>query len=131
MKKLNFYEPGLDNTFRKYFKKVSFSFDFNKLLKSDLIFIAVDVLTNNFDKVSYDRLNNLINNYLKINKNSKIPLIIMSQVEPGFTRKIKYDDRYLYHYVETLVFGNALFRATNPERIIIGKQSKSFRPSKN
>ncbi len=129
-KKLNFYEPGLDNTFRKYFKKVSFSFDFNKLLKSDLIFIAVDVLTNNFDKVSYDRLNDLINNCLKIIKNSKIPLIIMSQVEPGFTRKIKYDDRYLYHYVETLVFGNALFRATNPERIIIGKQSKSFRPSK-
>ncbi|MDC3109142.1 hypothetical protein OA517_02155 [Alphaproteobacteria bacterium] len=129
-KKLNFYEPNLDDTFKKYYKKVCFTFDFNKLLKSDLIFVAVDVLTNNFDKVSYDRLNNLINDSLKIIKNSKIPLIIMSQVEPGFTRKIKYDFRYLYHYVETLVFGNALFRATNPERIIIGKQSNNFRESK-
>ena len=57
----------------------------------------------------------------------KISLTLKNRL---FTRKIKYDDRYLYHYVETLVFGNALFRATNPERIIIGKQSKSFRPSK-
>ena len=27
----------------------------------------------------------------------------------------------IYHFVETLVFGNAVKRATNPERIIIGK----------
>ena len=49
----------------------------------------------------------------------------MSQVPIGFTRKIKWDKNYKYHFIETLIFGNAIERATKPERIIIGKNYHS------
>jgi UDPglucose 6-dehydrogenase len=48
-------------------------------------------------------------------------LVIHCQVEPGFTRKIKWPSEKLYYHVETLKVNNeALDRALNPERIIIG-----------
>ena len=50
-------------------------------------------------------------------------LVIMNQVPVGFTRKIKWKKNKIYHFVETLVFGNAIKRAINPERIIVGKNS--------
>jgi UDPglucose 6-dehydrogenase len=45
----------------------------------------------------------------------------MSQVQPGYTRSLtkKYGLEFIYQ-VETLVFGQALHRALNPERFIVG-----------
>lgn len=126
-KELSFYEPGLDSTLKKYKNEINFDYNFEKLKQSDLIFVGVDVLTNNNDKVIYRRLRTLIKSSIEILKNIEIPLIIMSQVEPGFTRKIKYNKKYLYHYVETLIFGKALERAMYPERIIIGKESNKHK----
>lgn len=46
-------------------------------------------------------------------------LVVLCQVEPGFTRKIKWKN--VYYQVETLkVNDEALERAINPERIIVG-----------
>ena len=47
----------------------------------------------------------------------------MNQVPVGFTRKINWNKKNLYHFVETLVFGDAINRAIKPERIIVGKKS--------
>ncbi len=48
-------------------------------------------------------------------------LVILCQVEPGFTRKVDWASSYLYYQVETLkVNAEALDRALNPERIIVG-----------
>ena len=44
----------------------------------------------------------------------------MSQVPPGFTRKIYEKHKQTFYMVETLVFGEAFKRALEPERIIIG-----------
>ena len=58
--------------------------------------------------------------------NKKSILVILSQVQPGFTRMINFDHTRLYYQVETLIFGNALERALKPERIVIGcKNSES------
>ena len=51
----------------------------------------------------------------------------MCQVEPGFTRDIDWSLNKKYHFVETLVFGKAISRALNPERIIIGKSKKNIK----
>jgi UDPglucose 6-dehydrogenase len=49
-------------------------------------------------------------------------LVVLCQVEPGFTRKIKWKN--LYYQVETLKVNNeALERALNPERIVIGHRA--------
>ena len=58
--------------------------------------------------------------------NKKAIMIILSQVQPGFTRMINFDNSRLYYQVETLILGNAIERALKPERIIIGcKNSES------
>ena len=47
-------------------------------------------------------------------------LVVMSQVPPGFTRALPLPQNRLFYQVETLMFGQALERATNPERLIVG-----------
>jgi UDPglucose 6-dehydrogenase len=48
-------------------------------------------------------------------------LVVLCQVDPGFTRTIKWPTYQLYYQVETLKINDeALERALNPERIIIG-----------
>ena len=55
------------------------------------------------------------------NKNKKTPVIILSQVFPGFTENlVSSKNKEVYYQVETLIFGKALSRATYPERIIVG-----------
>ena len=52
-------------------------------------------------------------------------LVILCQVEPGFTRRVKWPKERLYYQVETLkVNDEAMERALNPERIIIGADNK-------
>ena len=127
--RLNIYEPKLENIFKKYKSKIKFSKDFEEANKSNLNFVALDIVTNHKNKVDYKPLDRLINNFLKCSQ-KKNPLIIMSQVEVGYTRKIQYPINLLYHYVETLIFGKAVDRAHKPERIIIGKFNKSQKINK-
>lgn len=48
-------------------------------------------------------------------------LVIHCQVDPGFTRQVKWPKHQLYYHVETLkVSEDTMDRAVNPERIIIG-----------
>ena len=39
---------------------------------------------------------------------------------PGFTRKINWPKKQLFYQVETLIYGSAIERALNPDRLIIG-----------
>lgn len=118
--KLKIDEPSLEKIQKKYNKNFNFQTDFKLLNQSSIIFLAVDIITDKKNNVIYERINKLLT---KINKNikKKLPLVIMSQVEVGFTRKIQWPNIYKYHYVETLIFGDAINRALFPERIIIGK----------
>ena len=44
---------------------------------------------------------------------------------PGFTRSLNFDKLRLFYQVETLVFGRALERATQPERLIVGSSDSN------
>ena len=123
-KDLNFFEPQLDELLEKYKNNFKFSSNFKLISKLDIVFTAIDLKTDKNNKVIYTELKKLLSMF--ISKNQKIPLVIMSQVGVGFTRKIKWKDDFKFHFVETLVFGNAVNRAINPERIIIGKSSKDI-----
>ena len=116
---LDLSEPNLWNLINKNSNKIIFSDNFKNLKSCDLVFISQDIETDKKKKSKLIKLKKLINTaILNISKNAI--LIILSQVKPGFMRKIKFDKSRLYYQVETLVFGKAIERAINPERIIVG-----------
>ena len=113
------FEPGLDKIFKKKNKLFKITSDNKDLKYAKIIFLAKDVKTDNDNNIILAESVKLLKLTDKISKD-KI-LVIMNQVPVGFTRNIKWKNDKIYHFVETLVFGNAVKRATNPERIIIGK----------
>ena len=112
-------EPLLKKILNKNKKKIRFSTNFRELNKLDIVFISLDVKTNNYGEADFRPLLNLINK-VKKKINKKANLVILSQVRPGFTTKINFEKKRLFYQVETLIFGQAISRAINPERIIVG-----------
>ena len=116
-------EPKLNESLKKNQSKINFSSNFNDLKKFDLIFLGKDVKTNSYGKSNLVEINRLLKLSIpRISKNSL--LIVLSQIPPGFMRKIKFDKSRLYYQVETLIFGDSIRRALKPERIIIGSNNK-------
>ena len=121
LKKFNieYDEPNLKKTIFRNKKKILFSSNLNYLTSCHIVFISQDVETDDKGRSDFDRIKKLIKNTSKL-LNRKSVLVILSQVHPGFTRTVHFDHTRLYYQVETLIFGDALARALEPERIIIG-----------
>ena len=119
-KQFKIYEPNLEKILDKFSKNFKVSYQFDDAKKSDIIFLAKDIKTDKNNNVLLKETENLLK---KIDFYKKKILVIMNQVPVGFTRKIKWNKNLLFHFVETLVFGNAIKRAIKPERIIVGKKS--------
>jgi len=116
-------ERNLISKLKYYKNKIFYTDQIKKLNKCDLIFVSCDVKTNNKNESDYTKLNNYLR-LIKQNINFTIPIIILSQVKPGFTRNLKLNKFKLYYQVETLIFGRALQQAIKPKRIIVGKKNK-------
>ena len=116
--RINIKEPNLNNLYFKHKKKIIFTNCIKDLEKSDIIYISKDVSTDKDGNSDLSDINKIIKK-ISLFKRKKI-LVILSQVPPGFTRKIYWPSSKLYYQVETLIFGMAMSRALKPERIIIG-----------
>ncbi len=116
-------EPKLYNFIIHNKYKINFTSNFNDIKKLDLIFISLDVETDTRGQSKDKTLKKLIKKIKKYLK-SNAELVILSQVKPGFTRKINFLKRKIYYQVETLIFGEAVDRANKPERIIVGLERK-------
>tara|TARA_B100000787_G_scaffold38573_1_gene27295 strand:- start:3182 stop:4432 length:1251 start_codon:yes stop_codon:yes gene_type:complete len=123
--KIGINEPGLNSIFKKNKKRIKITTNIQDLSKCDLIYISKDVPTNSNGKSDLKPIKKIIKHLSFLKK--KPILIILSQVNPGFTRNINWNKKKLFYQVETLVFGNALKRALKPERIIIGSNSSNKR----
>ena len=119
---IEYKEPNLQKTIFQNKRSILFSSNLNNLKDCNIVFVSQDITTDDKGKGDFISLKKLINSTSKF-LNKKSVLVILSQVQPGFTRLIKFDHRRLYYQVETLIFGNALERALKPERIIIGCDS--------
>ncbi len=126
--KIYYKEPFLLKLLKKNKKRIKFSSNFSDIKKLDLVFISLDLKTNTQGQSDTKELINLINKTKKY-LNNRANLIILSQVKPKFTRSINFDKKRLVYQVETLIFGQAISRALEPERIIIGTDSNKI--SKN
>ncbi len=122
--KIPFSEPGLSNMLRKNRKKIEFSSDFKRLKKCKIIFISQDVDTSSRGESNLNQIYKLIFKTKKYIQKKSI-MVILSQLRPGFMRKIKFNRARLFYQIETLIFGKGVSRALSPERIIIGCYDKN------
>ncbi len=112
-------EPGLGDMMQKNAKRLYFTDDAAALRQCGVVFVAPDVPTYGqgiSDLSSVHALIELASNAMDL----EATLVVLSQVPPGFTRSLGPVARHLYYQVETLIFGEAINRALNPERLIIG-----------
>lgn len=117
--KLPVIEPDLEPALQQHATRMVFSDQLSVLAACDVVYIAPDVGTDHNGQSDLTHIKNLIAQVIPV-LNSTAVLVILSQVPPGFTRSLNFPADRLYYQVETLIFGQALFRAEQPERLIIG-----------
>tara|TARA_Y100001970_G_scaffold262446_1_gene346715 strand:+ start:12870 stop:14150 length:1281 start_codon:yes stop_codon:yes gene_type:complete len=119
-------EPNLIKIKNKNKRRIKFTNDPKNLNKCDLVYFSKDIKTNKKNVSDFKSINSLINK-VKKHLNKRSTLIMLSQITPGFTRKIKWPKDKLYYQVETLIFGKAIKRSLSPERIIVGKANEAVK----
>jgi UDPglucose 6-dehydrogenase len=112
-------EPDLDAVLRANQKHIRFTSDAADLRDYDVVYVAPDVPTDDAGGSDLSGLDKLLELVLANTRNDAV-VVVLSQVPPGFTRARQRSGRQLYYQVETLVFGRAIERATQPERFIVG-----------
>lgn len=58
----------------------------------------------------------------------RVPVVLMSQVPPGYTRKWGERRRNVFYQLDPIIMNNALRRAALPERIVLGAHEKRSVP---
>ncbi|MDB2324253.1 nucleotide sugar dehydrogenase [Alphaproteobacteria bacterium] len=112
-------EDGLMNLLEKNSKRITYSADPGTLSRCDIVYISIDVPTDDEANSDLKPIEAAINHVLESIYAETI-LVILCQVPPGFSRKIQQRHHNTYYQVETLVFGRAVERALFPERYIVG-----------
>jgi UDPglucose 6-dehydrogenase len=117
--KLPVVEPELDLMFDANRERLTFSDNPESLRGCDVVYVAVDVPTDDEGKSDLSPIEAMIETVTP-HLNDEAVFVILCQVPPGFTRGRCLSDARLFYQVETLIFGRAVERATQPERFIIG-----------
>ena len=112
-------EPGLPELIGKHKTDLVFSADAGALGECDVIYIAVDVPTDDQGRSDLAPIKAMVE-HVHPRLATGALLVILSQVPPGYSRALGISGDQLYYQVETLVFGRAVERATKPERFIVG-----------
>jgi UDPglucose 6-dehydrogenase len=118
--KLGVVEPGLPELIAANRTHQIYSANPGDVARCDVVYVAPDVATDDEGRSDVSSLNELIDLVIPYLRRDAI-LVVLSQVEPGFTRNMSIPEpARRYYQVETLVFGRAVACATKPERYIIG-----------
>ncbi|NKB57502.1 MAG: nucleotide sugar dehydrogenase [Alphaproteobacteria bacterium] len=117
--KVHISEPGLSELLSKNRDRLTFAADDDAVKGCDVVFVALDVETDDEGRSDLRAVDALIELALaRTHENAAI--VVLSQVPPGYMRPRSAGDRALYYQVETLIFGRAVERALHPERFIVG-----------
>lgn len=112
-------EPGLKEALAANAARLSFTAAAADLEKCDIVYISLDVPTDDAAKSDISPVRAMIETVNAALKQDAL-LVILCQVPPGFTRSVRRAPEKLYYQVETLIFGRAMERALKPERFIVG-----------
>jgi UDPglucose 6-dehydrogenase len=116
-------EPGLVELFSAHREKLRYTARATDLSRCDVVFVSLDIKTDDANQSDTAPLTQLLRTVTAVMKPGAA-LVILSQVNPGFTRRFIAAagpvSFAIYYQVETLVFGRAVERAINPERYMVG-----------
>jgi UDPglucose 6-dehydrogenase len=112
-------EPGLPDLIERYRRNLAFSADPAVLGRCDVVYVAVDVPTDDAGQSDLAPITAMVERVRAILAGNAV-LVVLSQVPPGYTRALPLAPAQLHYQVETLVFGRAVERAMHPERFIVG-----------
>ena len=113
-------EPGLGDLVRDNSERQKFTSELSDIGRCDVVYIAPDVPTDDAGQSDLTGIRKLID-AVAAALNPNAVLVVLCQVPPGFTRELSSPPLHRrYYQVETLVFGQAVERATKPERYIVG-----------
>jgi UDPglucose 6-dehydrogenase len=119
-----FFEPGLRELLVDHRANLAWTSDVQRLHACALVIFALDVATDDSGQSDTSLLEKLIDVVIQQAANPQSVYVLLSQVVPGFTRRLAERHRgaapQWYYQVETLIFGNAVQRALKPERFIVG-----------
>ncbi len=118
--RLPIVEPGLAEIVRQNGERQRFSASLSDLAECSVVYIAPDIPTDEEGQSDTRAILHLIEAVARV-LHPDAAMVVLSQVEPGFTRALPMPvEARRYYQVETLVFGRAVERATQPERYIVG-----------
>ncbi len=124
--RLPIVEPELDALMARCNDKLRFDTDLTALAECNVIYLAMDVPTDHEGNSELAPVRSLVERVAGV-ASPGTALVVLSQVPPGFTRRLSLNidalatrQLQLFYQVETLVFGQAVERALHPERIIVG-----------
>lgn len=112
-------EPGVADFLSNPSERFQVTDDVHMVADCDLIIIAVDTVLTDVggnDDREVEALLAAVAGAVQ----SSTPIVVASQVRPGFTRAHAHLHSELYYFMETLIFGQGIARARFPERYIIG-----------
>ena len=117
-------EPGLRELIAQ--ARPAFTADVTALSACDVVYVALDVPTDDVGQSDLGPLEKLID-LIWPHVRRDATLVVLSQVSPGFTRRLESrrarsadEPGGVYYQVETLIFGSAVQRAQQPERYMVG-----------
>lgn len=128
--KLPIEEPHLQELLDKAQNQITFTTNFSRLSKCNIVFITQDIKTDENNRSDYNSFYNLVDKTIPYLPQG-ILIVLMSQVSVGTCRELKNYikkirsnlDFKLFYMVETLIIDKAVDRFLNPERLIIGTES--------
>lgn len=123
--RLPLFEPKLDELWDSARERIRFTADAFALASCRLIYFSQDVPTDETNQSQIGDFPRRIEAIARLAARDAV-LVVLSQVPPGFVRKVSSSlrqqrpDITLLYQVETLVFGRAVERAMQPERFVVG-----------
>ena len=112
-------EPELPELLAKNQGRIQFTSSSQDLALCDVVYMALDVSTDEMGVSDLGPINHLLGR-VDEGMGKGAVLVVLSQVPPGFTRRLSRPESHRFYQVETLIFGRAIERALNPERFIVG-----------
>ncbi len=118
------FEPDLDSLLKDSKERIVFTSNSSALKNCDMVFVAKDIATDAKNNSDLTELNSILDTVILATP-ATTPVIVLSQVHPGFMRGRSKSRKNLFYQVETLIFGRAVERALYPERYILGAENPS------